>query len=163
MLGLILYEQKVKIKNIILFLLLSSLGLLTYMAYLYNKFGKPFAFITAQKSHGWIQLHHGYIHNIESTFDVVNIIFIAMLLMSTIYWWNKRKSFSIYSFSFLLIPLLGGQFGGFDRYVLMTFPIQFMFYDKFKNNHLSYAIVLSIFSILWAYSVMQYTGGYTGS
>lgn len=163
LLALILIEQKEKIQKVVVFVVLGSLGLITYSAYLFNKFGRPLAFITAQKSHGWVQIHKGYIHNIETTFNTLNIFFIILIIISTIYWWKKRKSFSIYSFSFLLIPLLGGQFGGFDRYVLMAFPIQFMLYEELRKKPLSYAIMLSLFSIFWAYTVMQYAGGYTGS
>lgn len=145
------------------YVLVGSLGLIAYMAYLFNKFNHPLAFITAQESHGWVQIHQGYIHNLESTFSILNIFFVALLVLSVIYWWSRRKSFAIYSLAFLLIPIAGGQFGGFNRYTLMAFPIQFMLYEKLRNKPLAYALVLSVFSVLWTYTLLQYAGGYTGS
>jgi Gpi18-like mannosyltransferase len=161
LLALMMYEQKVKIKKILAYLIISSLGLLAYITFLYNNFSKPFAFITAQKSHGWLQTN--YIHNITTTFSIDNIFFLALLLIAAIYWWSRKKSFSIYTLLFLLIPLAGGQFGGFDRYTLMAFPIYFMLYEKFHNKSMSYTLMLVVFAIAWTYTLLQYTGGYTGS
>lgn len=163
LLALILLEQKEKVSRVITYFIVGSLGMIGYMAYLYNRYNNAFAFITAQKSHGWLQVHKGYIHTIESTFDKIDILFIVLLILSVIYWWKRRKSFSIYSLTFLLIPVVGGQFGGFDRYALMAFPIQLMVYEKLRDKHLAYSVVLALFAILWAYTVMQYSGGYTGS
>ncbi len=160
---LILLEQGEKIWKIVAYAMVGSLGLATYMSYLLNRFNKPLAFITAQESHGWVHEGSSYFYTLENSFNVLNIFFLALLVLSVIYWWNKRKSFAIYSFCFLLIPLVGGQFGGFDRYALMAFPIQIMLYEKLKDKPMAYALVLVVFSITWAYTVMQYSGGYTGS
>jgi hypothetical protein len=160
---LILLEQDEKISRIVAYAMVGSLGLASYMAFLLNKFNKPFAFISAQQSHGWLHTGSGYIYNLENSFNVTNVFFILLLVLSVIYWWNRRKSFAIYSFCFLLIPLVGGQFGGFDRYALMAFPVQFMLYERLKDKPMAYALILVVFSITWAYTVMQYSGGYTGS
>jgi len=162
LLALILIDQKVKIKKVLIFGVLSSLGIITYMSLLFSKFNDPLAFITAQRSHGWLHLHGNYLTNIANNFNLINLIFIILLVLSVIYWWRKKWIFSVYSGLFLLIPL-AGEFGGFDRYTLVAFPVQFMIYDKLKDKSLAYTLVIAFFSIIWAYTVMQYSGGYTGS
>jgi hypothetical protein len=62
----------------------------------------------------------------------------------------------------LCIPLLGGQFGGFNRYVLMAFPVQFMLYDHFRSSKNMYPVILAATSVLWCYFLLQYAGGYIG-
>jgi hypothetical protein len=161
MLVMMLFEQKARLSQIIKYFIISCLGLIGYMIFLAVRFSNPLSFITAQRAHGWVD--SGYLHHISSTFSIINIFFIILLLASVVYWWRRKKSFSIYSLTFLLIPLVGGQFGGFDRYTLMAFPIQFMLYQQLKNKHLTYTLVLVAFTVVWTYTVLQYMGGYTGS
>ena len=61
-----------------------------------------------------------------------------------------------------MIPLLGGQFGGFVRYTLMDFPVFFMFYDYLRKKSLAYPVFISLIAIGWTYILLQYTGGYLG-
>lgn len=161
MLGLMLLEQKEKIYRIISYMVIGSLGIVAYMIYLYEKFGKPLAFITAQKNHGWLE--GNVVLNLINTFNILNLFFVILILVSVIYWWKRKKSFSIYSLSFLIIPIIGGEFGGFNRYVLMAFPVQFMLFDKYRDRSTLYTIVIIAFSILWTFTLLQYSGGYTGS
>jgi len=156
---LLLMEQKVNIKKSLASAIIGGLGLVTYMTYLFIRFNNPLAFISAQKNHGWLKHSVG---NITSTIDWLNLIFIILIIVSAIYWWHKRKSFSIYSLLYLTIPLAGGQFGGFNRYMLMDFPIQIMLYNRFKQTKLAYSICLSISAVIWAYFLFQYAGGYVG-
>ncbi len=157
--GLILYEQKMNFKKIILSIAIGGLGLLGYMAFLYIKFSNAFAFVNAQKKNGWLQFN---VNNYTVEVGWLNIIFFILIITSAIYWWSRHKSFSIYSILFLVVPILGGQFGGFNRYVLAAFPLQIMLYDRYRNKPYGYAICLSLSSILWAYFVFQYAGGYVG-
>jgi hypothetical protein len=82
--------------------------------------------------------------------------------LAVIYWWNRKRSFSIYSGLFLLIPFAGGQFGGFARYCLMVFPVQFMLYDYLKDKRVLYPLVIAGFAVGWTYFLLQYAGGYIG-
>lgn len=156
---LILLEQKVKLQKAATTLLIGLIGLAGYAYYLFVKFHHPRAFIFAQKSHGW--LNHNY-HELLNTVDFFNVVFLCLLVVAVVYWWRKRRSFSFYSLLFILIPVIGNQFGGFNRYVLMAFPLQFMAYDYFKDKHLSYSFLLALMGIIWAYFTMQYAGGYIG-
>lgn len=154
-------EQKLKILKAIEYIFIGCLGLIVYMSYLFDKFSNPFSFIVAQKAHGWVQ--RGYFHNLANTITIFNVLFIILLLITIFYWWNRKKSFSIYSATFLLIPITGGQFGGFDRYILMAFPLQFMLFQTLKKHNLAYPLALSGSAILWTYTLLQYFGGFTGS
>jgi Gpi18-like mannosyltransferase len=159
LISLILIEQKEKILKAITAAIIGMIGLIAYALFLLKHFDKPFAFISAQKSHGWLE--HGY-SNFFASIDLFNVIFMILLIISIVYWWKRRKSFSVYSFLFLCIPIVGGQFGGFNRYVLMAFPIQFMIFDQSRNRKLLYPIVIAVFSVSWTYFLFQYAGGYIG-
>jgi hypothetical protein len=159
--ALILLEQKLRLRYVILTALIGSLGLLSYMAFLYFKFNNPISFVEAQATyHGWGQ--NRYLTLITSS-GFVSTFFIILIVLSAIYWWKRRKSFAIYSLLYLAIPLLGKQYGGFNRYVLMAFPIQFMLYGFFRDKKTLYPYVTAVLGILWAYFVLQYAGGYIGS
>jgi hypothetical protein len=57
---------------------------------------------------------------------------------------------------------MGNQFGGFNRYVLVAFPLQFMAYDYLKDKYMIYSLALGGMGIIWAYFTLQYAGGYIG-
>lgn len=156
---LILLEQKTRITKVIVAGILGGLGLLAYMIYLQLRFLNFLDFITSQKGHGWLK--HSYIDIITQA-QFFNIIFIILIIIAAIYWWKSRKSFSIYSLSFLLIPLIGRQYGGFNRYALMVFPLPLMLYGYFRDKHLGYSLTLVVMTMMWTYFLFQYAGGYLG-
>lgn len=156
---LLLLEEKVHVSKVILSFILSLLGLITYSVYLQDKFASPLAFILSQKSHGWLNHHYT---EIFQSINFFNIVFICLLILAAVYFWQRRRSFSYYSLLFLLIPIIGNQFGGFNRYVLLAFPVQFMAYDYLKNKHLAFSLTMAMMGIIWAYFALQYTGGYIG-
>lgn len=154
---LILIEEKEKLKNVLVTLIIGSLGLVGYMVYLWVHFKNPFDFIAAQHDHGW--LRHSLLSRLGSL-STLDIILGVTIIITIIYWWKRRKSFAIYSLLYLLIPLVGGQFGGFPRYTLMIFPIQFMLYDYFRSKKLGYQLLLIVFSVGWTYLLLQFAAGY---
>ncbi len=157
---MLLFEQREKLSKILVSLLIGAGGILSYMAYLAIRFKNPFAFITAQRAHGW--LRNGYANHLLTTLNIFNLAAIILLILSILYWRNRRKSFALYSFFYLCIPFIGGQFGGFNRYVLMAFPVQIMLYERFKKSSIAYTAVIAIFVALWSYFMLQYAGGYVG-
>lgn len=158
--ALILFEEKQKIINIVATVLIGLVGILSYSYYLLVRFNSPLAFIKSQvTNHSW--LTGNYLHLITGI-SAVDLFFIILVILSVIYWWNKRISFAIYSLSFLIIPLVGRHYGGFARYSLLDFPIQLMLYSYLKNKKLSYLVVSILLVVSWAYFVLQYTGGYVG-
>ncbi len=156
---LLLLEAGVKKGRILLSGIIGSLGLLGYMIFLANKFHDSLLFITSQKNHGWFKT--GYTNLITGA-DFFNVIFVVLLVLSIFYWQKRRLSLAIYSFLFLLIPLLGKQYGGFNRYVLMAFPMQFMVYNYSRRKPLAFYFALVAMTISWTYFLLQYAGGYTG-
>ena len=156
---LILVEQRQKLAKIASFLVLSSLGIVSYSIYLWNKFNSPLAFILSQKNNGWL---NGNYHELINSFNIFSLVFIFLLILGAFYWFRKRKSFALYLLSFLLIPIIGNQFGGFNRYVLMAFPLQFMAYDYLKDKPILKKGCLIILIVTWTYFTLQYGGGYIG-
>jgi Gpi18-like mannosyltransferase len=159
--GMILIEEKVKISKVIISVVIGSIGLISYSLFLYLNYHNPLAFLTSQITyHNWTQ--HDHVSLIGST-TVFNLINFALVVAAVIYWWNRRRSFAIYSALFLLIPLAGRQWGGFDRYCLMVFPIGFMLYDYLKTRQTLYAVTVGLFICGWTYLLLQYAAGYIGS
>jgi len=160
LIGSILFESKVRIWKIISSMAIGSIGLIAYMIYLYNRFGSPIEFLKAQAVHGWL---HQSIFNQIWAINTVEWFMILGLVLSIIYWWKRRKSFSLYSLLFLSIPLIGGQFGGFPRYTLMAFPIQLMIFSYTRNKKILAWIIVGIFAFLWAWVLILFTAGYVVS
>jgi Gpi18-like mannosyltransferase len=157
----ILLEEKARFLKAFATLVVGSLGLVGYMTYLQIKFHNPFAFIQSQEQiHGWLQ--YGY-SNLLTTADFFNVLFLILLVVSAVYWWKRRKSFSLYSILFIFLPFVGRQFGGFNRYVLMAFPMQFMLYEYFTNKKTAFPYIAALLGVTWTYILLQYAGGYIGS
>lgn len=146
--------------NIVKTLVVGLIGIGGYMFYLYLKFNDPIEFITQQKNeHGWLK------HSLLSILGQINsleYIFGLMIIITAIYWWNKRKSFAVYSLLYLMVPIAGGTFGGFTRYTLMVFPMQFMLFELLRRRSLAYGIVMAITTVGWTFFAIGYMGGYLG-
>ena len=159
--ALILLEEKVKLSKVVATIIIGSLGLVSYMSYLLIRYHNPLAFIDSQKTyHDWVK--HGFV-NLLTTATLTNLIFIALIILAAVYWWKRRLSFAIYSLLFLAIPLVGRQYGGFDRYVLVAFPVQFMLYGYLRDKKILYPYATALLGVGWAYTLLQYAGGYIGS
>ena len=159
-LSILWFKNKQKLSKIIKTGLLGSVGIVFYMIAMYIRFKNPLEFIKTQQNHGW--LHHNIFTQLAHI-SILNSLFLIPVVVAVFYWWKKEISFSIYSILYLLIPLVGGQFGGFARYTLMIFPVPLMIYEYTKNRQLYYAIVIALFSMGWVYLLIQYSAGYIGS
>ncbi len=159
--ALILWEEKVHPAKILATITCGSAGLIPFMIYLQEKFHNPLSFVTAQEEyHGW--LGHKYLLFIQDS-GFFNILCVVLIIVTAIYFWKIRKSFSIYSLLFLLIPIVGGQWGGFNRYVLMAFPVQYMLFLVAKKHKHILIPGLILMTVFWAYTAMIYMEGYIGS
>jgi hypothetical protein len=159
--GLILLEENERLIKIILACSFGLVGLLSYMYYSLREFKSPLAFIKSQEHmHGWLQ--HSF-SSLITRADPLNVVFIILLITSVLYWWKIRKSFAVYSLLFLLVPIVGRQYGGFNRYVLMAFPVQLMIYQYLKHKQQLYGGVIIIMAVTWTYFALQYMGGYIGN
>ena len=160
LIGLMLLEEKIKLRKVILSMIIGSLGLLAYMDYLWKNFKNPLEFLEAQKIHGW--LHQTLFQRIGQV-NLIEWAFVIVILWTIIYWWKRKKSFAVYSYLYLTIPLVGGQFGGFPRYCLMIFPIQFMIFDYFRKKPELLRIILAFFFLIWSWILILFTSGYVVS
>ena len=162
LMGMILFEQGASISRSIGTVVIGSLGLLGYMGYLWKNYGNPLGFVWSQQIfHGWTG--HGYLNLIFSA-DLMNVINIALIIASVWYWRRRRISIAIFSAMFLAILIIGRQYGGFDRYVLLDFAIPWMLYGLLRDkNKLAYPLVIAGSSIAWTYVALQYFAGYIGS
>lgn len=137
------------------------IGIFIFAAFLKSKFNDPLEFIKSQTQiHGWV--HHGFTY-LWSTTGAFNLLSIGLVVAAAIYFWHIKKSFSIYTLSFLIIPLIGGQYGGFNRYILTAYPIEFMLYALLKRRKEAMPYVLALSAILWTLVALEYLGGYVGS
>jgi len=160
LMGLLLLDKKFGLVKTILTMIVGSSGLAMYMIYQDVHFHNAFAFVSAQKAHSWVNVGPSHL---LSEFATLNAIFIILVLCAALYWWKRRRSFSIYSLLFLSILFVGGKgFSGFGRYTLMAFPIEFMIYDYCRNKKLAYSLALIFTAILWMFFTLRYAGGYTG-
>ena len=158
--ALLLWEAKQKLWHIVAASALGTLGIISYATYLWLTKGRPLAFIHAQKSNHWLNGH--YLTTLMNSVTVIDLIIYLLAIAATFYWWKRRKSFAIYSFIYVLLPLIGGNFAGFSRYTLMAFPIQLMLLDKFRQSRLAYPLIMIASTVLWSYFVIHYAAGYTG-
>lgn len=157
---LILFEEKEKLINIAKTFLIGIMGIIGYMIFLKVKFKNALEFLSQQKAHhGWLQ--HTIIP-VLAHINPIEYLFILLIIISIIYWWPRRKSFAIYSFLFLLIPIAGGTFGGFTRYTLMIFPLQLMIFKLTQKKVLVFGLCLALITIGWTYFALQFIGGFTG-
>jgi hypothetical protein len=158
LIALVLLEEKVKLSRVIAGVVIGSLGLISFMIYTKVRFQNALAFVSSQKTHGWLNYgHSGAINHLLT----LNTVFLLLLAVTVVYWWKRRKSYSIYALLFIGILFLGG-YGGFSRYALMAFPVPFMMYDHFKDKKFGYVVAIALSAIFWAYFLLQYAGGYTG-
>ncbi|HUC95797.1 MAG TPA: mannosyltransferase family protein [Candidatus Saccharimonadia bacterium] len=156
---MILIEEKTKPIRTFISFIIGSLGLVAYSIYAQIKYHNPIEYLYTQRNHGW--LRHSLLSRFAS-FSVLDYLFLIIVLYAAIYWWKKRKSFSIYAGLYLLIPLVGGQFGGFPRYTLMVFPVPLMVYSYLRDKKFAYLAMIAITAICWTYFLLQYAGGYVG-
>ena len=159
--ALMLLEQKEKIYKVFLYAAVGSLGIFSYTYYLHLHFHDALAFLHSQTQlNGWT---HQSFSNIITSGGFFNFFFIFLLLVSFVFWWRRRRSFAIYSILFLLIPLVGREYGGFNRYVLMAFPVQLMLYEYFQKKKAALPYAVAATTIIWTLFLIQYAGGWTGT
>jgi hypothetical protein len=135
-----IYHQ---LKKCLLACFISSLGLLLYMWFMFQRTGNPFEFMTslnavygAQRSDSFVLLpqvlyryvfkilpsiNYSYFPQFFSTYleFVSGILF---LILSVISFFKLRLSYAVFLAVGYLIPTLSGSFSSFPRYALVLFP-----------------------------------------
>ena len=162
----------------ILAALIPSLGLLTYMLYLYIRFDDPLLFANVQSDFGagretgkFILLYQVIWRYVKMvvTVDRSNPLYFTIILefissitvISLIVWGFFKKirpSYLVFSLCALILPTLTGTFSSMPRYVLVAFPA-FIILAQIKNSKIFYSI-LSVSTILLIICTAMFTRGY---
>lgn len=164
--------QYKKIEKNILWFFITPLGLLSYMIFLFNKFGDPLYFIKVQihwqrsdvflnpiKILSWQTsiLLRNYETNFLQFIGQINDYFLTILfLIFTPFIFLKiSKSMAIYMLILILLPISSGQLVGQSRYLLVLFPFFILLAKWGENRLVNFAVVtfgamfLSIFTVLF--------------
>ena len=149
---------------------LIPLGLLSYMMFLYRRFGDPVAFWTTQSAWGRgnrspfgtiIQDTIGIMHQNFATGEIwwsalLNIICLfVVIVLGLVVWRRFGTGWGIYTLLGVLIPAMSGT-GSIIRYTLVLFPIFMVLGDWAKRSTLDRAILigfsvfLGIFTAIFA-------------
>lgn len=162
----------------LLWLLIIPLGLISYMWYLNNLVGDPSAFIHAQPAFGaqrtsgeiifLPQVYWRYL-KIFSTVPIMNYDFwiavlevfaFSVVILTLIWFWKKevRRSYLIFSFLALIGPTLTGTFSSIPRYVLVLFPILFIYGLIMRRK--TVVLIYALSSILLVLLTALFTRGF---
>lgn len=162
------YKDKFKISKSFLRdlfgVLISPLGLFSYMAYLWRYFGKPFYFVSAQplfaaeRSDKPIillpQVFYRYFKILTNTplishqFNIAFLeLFLTVLFLFFLVLFIKKMRFSYWIFSFLvlIIPTLTGTLTSMPRYTLtafLIFPFLVRYYPRLVKISLLFLFVV---------------------
>lgn len=149
------------------FVLLSPLGFIAYSVFLYNQTSDPFYFITAEKnwqrslSFPWVGFWEtlksltlpGFITTyFNSVLDLLFAIFGVGLVIRSFRF--LPLSYSLYSLTSIILPLVTGTLLSMPRFLLVIFPI-FILIGLTKNRFISlgYQVIslmlLSLFIVLF--------------
>jgi hypothetical protein len=119
--------------------LAAPLGLIAYCAYLWYRFGDPFAFVTVSRASGWevapgvrTWLKYDFFRlYTELRLDLPHVIFalhaaltIGALLLVILVWRRFGWGYGIYTLAVIALPAISSKdFVGMGRYLLAAFPV----------------------------------------
>lgn len=175
------------LKNILVFfqkrwkevviLLLSGVGLVSYMFYLSQTFSDPLYFFHVQDEFGagrqdslilFPQVIWRY-YKILTTipFDWKFFSYLQELIFSLgtlgllfFYWKKIRPSYLLFSLGAFFIPPLTGTFSSMPRYILVCFPIFFILGDILSKSRVARFVILPLFWVLLFLNTLLYIQGY---
>lgn len=167
-----------KIKTDILPIFLSPLGLVSYMTYLYFKFGDPFLFSTAQNYwgrktiisiSGFTKTFGSYLHDLYSfnfengPYFVANaldfITFVVFFTLAIIVFLKIRKSYGLFMILSLIIPAMTQSYISMGRFCAVLFPA-FMFFSKISRRQpWGYALIM-LFLMLSTLVILMFVNYY---
>lgn len=176
-----MYEQQRKKKKInllqYLVLCLIPVGLLSYMGFLWSKYGDPLLFVHIQsafgagRSNGTIILLPQVIYRyfkIFITVSTANLTFwISCLELSTLILgvlilylaWRRgiRKSYVLFSACALLFPTLSGTLSSLPRYALASFAV-FIYLGMIKSKFIKVALIIMGLSLEGILAILFFQG-----
>jgi hypothetical protein len=158
---------------------LGSIGLLSYMYYLYKDFGDPLLFFSVQEEFGggvrqqsfisYPQVIWRYIKILATArpFDLKYFTYIQEFLFGTlgllglIYSVKKtRFSYVIFALLAFFLPTLTGTFSSMSRYMLVCFPIFILLANWSQKSKIFRYLWFSISGILLVFNTLLFIQGY---
>jgi hypothetical protein len=165
---------KLSLKNIVVNVLTSLLGLFGYMTFLYFQTGNPLAFFTAQAGWGkstltmpWDTLNRYFTAlTFEWQTDLTHLVVlvevaVTIYLLTLLFIGIRRRILSwpylIYCLGNLAMPLATGSLGSMPRFGLILFPL-FIITTTFSKP--TRVILYTVLTITAAIGVVLFTRGY---
>lgn len=147
--------KKEKIKKDLFYLLLVPAGLLSYMTYLYVKFGNLFLFYNVQAVDIWSRKFTSVFYTLSTiTYSsplyamiFAGSIVLTILLIIYLYFSEARLSYTIYSLLLLGAYLSTGSLASIQRFVGVIFPL-YISLALIANKHKYFRNILLIFFII---------------
>lgn len=158
-------------------LIIVSLGVLSYMLYLWIEFKEPFYFVTGQSVFGnerssttlvlLPQVLFRYFKILITTqdkelllaiFELLSTLTAFLVLFLALKVKKIKKEWIVFSFLSLILPTLTGTLSSMPRYVLVAFPV-YIYLSLIKNNLIK-IFILSVFIILLTVFTAFFTQGY---
>lgn len=155
---------KTSFKNKIIMMIIGSLGLISYMVFLYLNYGDFLFFIKAQLEWCGNAGRCGFVSPISPLLDYGKIILegkekislfsfrfndwlssMFFLSMLPLVWKKLPKHYFIYSLVMLLMPLSSGTTTSMIRVTLTVFPVFFVMPYFIKNNFIKIILISTFF------------------
>jgi hypothetical protein len=168
------------ISNFKMFLALSlgSLGLLSYMTYLYITFGDPLLFKTVQSNWGhersdalvlYPQVIYRYMRMIFTSFSLTVgwftivqefLVGISLPWIPFLFYKKIRPAHLLFGSAVLLVPIATGTFSSLPRYALAAFPVFLILVYILKDRPKLAITWLSLSTFLLICNTMLFIQGY---
>lgn len=180
----VLYEYLVqikfnfsKIKLDILSLLLIPFGLGIYMWYLAKTFHDPLLFIhienswdkkltlnifaTFVKQFGYLLKFNLYDSQyIQTIGECLSAFFFS--LFTIVAYFKLRRSYFVYALAYMLLILLMGNFGSFNRFILLVFPVFIVWAKLIKKDFYHQLMIFVSGSLLICFTIFYIIGKWSG-
>ncbi|MEK7102773.1 MAG: mannosyltransferase family protein [Patescibacteria group bacterium] len=173
------YHWKALIAPKILSFTLIPIGLVLFMLYLQGSFGDPYLFLKGQES--WQRNHELSQAGITHAFDtyiqgfktaanpldaaplatryidlVFTILFVASVIIA---WFVIPNPYALFATLLLIIPLLSGRLESMPRYMLVAFPLFFV-YGKLSKHPAVFSALAIVFTLFLSLFVTMFVGSY---
>ncbi len=159
--AILCFEKRLPLKQIALKSLSGIVPFGLFLIFLAHRFHNPLQFLQAEKM--WGHFNGSYVSSLAHSLNLFNLIGLAGIVVAVYYWSRRRRlGFAAYSLLYLLTPFISGSFDGFNRYILMVFPLQWLLVELITKRPQLFTLTLAAFASLWGYFIIQYFGGYTG-
>lgn len=157
---------------------LSTLGLILYMAYLWNRFGNPLLFLDAQAAwsravgssplHLFSDLAYGISQatlrsEVSSRWVLTDAVSgLVALVLAPFIWRRFGFNYALFTILCILVPVLSGNTQSLFRYVLVAFPLFWMLAHWGRNDYVDKAIVVTFCVLLGVFFTVFANWGWVG-